>query len=76
MGDAFKRVADGVGVVVEGVDAPLVAYVWVRVELDAVDDWVTHSCIGVFAVDLGSQGKSSLLMQSKAHLLKQSQVIL
>ena len=56
MRDAFQRVALAVGVVVGGIDAPLVARAVVRGAEDAVHDWVAHVEVGRGHVDLGPQG--------------------
>jgi hypothetical protein len=64
VGDALEAVADGVGVVIERVDAPFVSNVWVGVELDAVYDWISECGVGVVAVDFGSEGVGSFFVQA------------
>ena len=75
MGYAFDAVAQRMGVVVERVDAPFVAYVRVMVEFDPVDDWISQSCIGMLDVDLCSQGISAFFVQAQSHLVEQSEVL-
>lgn len=55
MSDAFETVADGMCVVVEGIDAPLLAHVRVRVEFNAINHRVTQCRIHVLVVDLRPQ---------------------
>lgn len=55
MGDALEAIADGVGIVVERVDAPLVANMRVRMEFNSVYHWISHCCVGMLTVNFGSQ---------------------
>ena len=76
VGDALETVTNGVGVVVEWIDAPAVAHVRMRVELYAVNDWVSESRVGVFVVDLRTQRIGSFFVKTKPHLFKQPQIFL
>lgn len=75
MGYPFETVADGVCVVVERIDAPLVAHVGMRVVLDTIDHGVSESGIDVFLVDFGTKRHRPFLMQSQPHLVEQLQVL-
>jgi hypothetical protein len=55
MSDAFETIADRVGIVIERVDAPLVTNVGVRMELNSVNDWVSHCCISMLTINLCPQ---------------------
>ena len=76
MGVALETIADGMGVVVERVDAPPIAHMRVRMELYAVDNWVAKSSIGVLVVNLCAQRVGSFFVKTEPHLFKQSQVFL
>ena len=67
MGDALQRVLNGVGEVVHGVDAPLVALAVVVHMADAVEHRVAHIEVAGGQVDLGPQGILALGEFSGAH---------
>ncbi len=60
VGDALQCVLDGVGEVVHGIDAPLVALTVVMDEVDTVDDRVPHVEVAGGEVDLGPEGHGAL----------------
>ena len=55
MGNTFKAITDWVSIVVERVDAPLVANVRMRMEFNSVYNWISHCCVGMLAVNFCSQ---------------------
>ena len=76
VGDALQRVLDGMGEVVQRVDAPLVALaVMVRMH-DAVDGRVAHVHVRGGHVDLGAQGVAAVRELAVLHPLKQVEVFL
>ena len=76
MTDAFNAVADRMSVVVQGIDAPFVPHVGMRVVLDTINYRVSQSCISVLIIDFCSQGISSLFVKTHLHLFEQSQVLI
>lgn len=54
MSYAFDTVTERMCIVVERVDTPFVTNMRVMMELDPVNNWVSHSCVRVFDVDSGS----------------------
>ena len=67
MGDTLHHILDGVGKVVHGIDAPLVALAVVMHMTDAVDNGVTHIEIAGGQVDLGTEGIAVVLELTGAH---------
>jgi len=55
MSYAFETVTERMGVVIKRVDAPFVTNMRMMMEFDSVNNWVSHSRIGMFYVDFGSQ---------------------
>ena len=76
MGDALKRVLDGMGEVVHGVDAPLIPLAVVVGEVDAVDHRVAHVEVAAGQIDLGPQGHGTLGELPGAHPAEQVQGLL
>ena len=76
VGDALQRVLDGVGKVVHGVDAPLVALPVVAHVVDAVDDGVAHVEVAAGQVDLGPQRHGTVGELPGPHAGKQVQALL
>ena len=76
VGDALQGVLDGMGEVVHGIDAPLVALAVVMHMVDAVDDRVAHIEVAAGKVDLGPQGHGSVGKLPGAHPAKQVQALL
>jgi len=70
VGDPFETVADGVGVVVERVNAPLVAHVGMRVEFNSVDDRIAQSCVDMLVVDLSAKRVRAFLVEAQSHFLE------
>lgn len=70
MSNAFETITDGVGIVIERVDAPLVTNVGVRMELNSVNDRVSHCCISMLTIDLCPQRKCAFFMETKPHLFE------
>ena len=58
VGDALERIRLAVGVVVHGIDAPLVAGALVRGVEDAVHDRIAHVEVGRGHVDFGAQARA------------------
>ena len=76
MSYSLNTVAKRMSIVIQRIDTPLVSNMWVSVVFDPVNNWVPQSCISTFVVNLSSQRKSSLLVQSQFHLVEQLQVLL
>jgi len=76
MGDAFQSVLDGMGKVIHGVDAPLVALTVMVHVTDPVDNGVTHIEVAGGQVDLGSQGVAVVLKFAGTHPCEQIQAFL
>ena len=55
MGDALETVANGVGVVIERINAPYNSNVRVRMESNSVNHRVTHCGVRVFGINPCSQ---------------------
>ena len=75
MGYAFDAVAEGMGVVVEGVDTPFVADVGVSVEFDSVNYGISQSCVGTFVVYFSPKGVRPFFVQTHPHLIEQPQIL-
>ena len=76
VGDALQRIADGMGEVIHGVDAPRLARAVMLLEEDAVHGRVAHVDVGAGHVDLHAQDHAALGMLARFHLLKQTQAFL
>ena len=76
MGDALKRILNGVCVVVKRIDAPLVALTVVGGVHDAVDGRVTHIDVGRRHIDLGAQGLCTVGELAVLHALEEVKVFL
>ena len=76
VGDALQRVLNGVGVVVQRVDAPLVPLTVVVEVLDAVDGRVPHVHVGAGQIDLGAQRAAAVLELPGTHAAEQVEVFL
>ena len=76
VGDALDGVLDGMGKVVQRVDAPLVALAVVGHMLDAVDGRVAHVHVGAGQVDLGAQRLFAVGKLAGAHAAEQVQILL
>lgn len=74
--DTFKTITDGMGVVVKGVDAPLVSHMGMVMESDSVNNWISHCGVWVLGVDPCPQRVGTFFIQSHAHLVEQSEVVL
>ena len=74
MGDAFEVVAETVGVVVEGIDTPLVAGVMMGGVADAVEQWVAQPDIWRGHVDPGAERPRPVGELPGAHPLEQIEV--
>ena len=74
VGDALDGVLNGVGEVVHGVDAPLVALTVMLGVFDAVDGRVTHIHVGACQIDLGTQGLFAFLELTGTHPAEQVEV--
>ena len=67
VGDLFDGVRDAMGVIVHGVDTPLVSGLVVAGVADAVDDGIAHIQIGRCHVDLGAQHVAAVGKLAGAH---------
>ena len=76
MGDPFQGILNGVGKVVHGVDAPLVALTVMVHMPDAVDDGVAHIEVAGGQVDPGAQGVFVVLKFPGTHPGEQVQAFL
>ena len=76
VGDALQGILNGVGEVVHGVDAPLVALTVVVLVVDAVDDRVTHVEVAGGQIDLGPQRHGAVGELTGPHALEQIQALL
>jgi len=76
VGDLFKRVGDGVGVVIHGVDAPVVTGAVVGGAQDAVDDRVAHVQVRRSHVDFGPQGPGAVWELAGPHATEQVEILL
>ncbi|GIX61052.1 uncharacterized protein BcabD6B2_04870 [Babesia caballi] len=76
VGDALYAVRLAVGVVVHGVDDPLVAGVDVGRANNAIQDWVTHVHVARRHVDLSAQQAVAVGEGAVAHLLEEVEVLL
>ena len=76
VGDALQCVLNGVGEVVHGVNAPLVALPVVAHVVDAIDHRVAHIEVAAGQVDLGAQGHGAVGELPGAHAGKQVQALL
>ena len=76
VGDALHGVLKGVGVVVHGVDAPLVPGAVVAGVVDPVDHRVSHIEVAGGQVDLGPQGVPAVLKLPCPHPAEQVQALL
>ena len=74
MGDALNGVLNGVGKVIQGVDAPLIALAMVGNMLDAVNRRVTQVHVGAGQVDFGAQGLFAIGKLARAHPAEQVEV--
>lgn len=70
MGDTLETVADGMSVVVQGVDAPFISHVRMRVEFNTIYHRVSQGCVSVVRVDTCAQGVGALLMQTQSHFFE------
>src|SRR5690606_38703991 len=71
VGDALKRVFDGVRPAVHGVDTPFVATAMVFGMADTVHDRVAHIDIGRTHIDLGAQGHAAIGVLAVGHFAQQ-----
>ena len=71
---AVQRVRDAMGVVVQGIDAPLVPGAVVRGMTNAVDCRVAHVHVGTRHVDLQSQHVRPIRKLPGAHAAKQVEI--
>ena len=76
VGDALHGVLEGMGVVVHGIDAPLVPSAVVAGVVDAVDHRVPHIEVAGGQVDLGPQGHAAVLELPGPHPAEQVQALL
>ena len=76
VGDALQRVLDGVGKVVHGIDAPLIALPVVAHVVDAVDHRVAHIEVAAGQVDLGPKGHRAVGELPCAHPGEEVQALL
>ena len=76
VGDALQGILNGVGEVVHGVDAPLVALAMVAHVVDAVDNRVAHIEVAAGKVDLSTQGHGAVGEFPGAHTPEQVQTFL
>ena len=76
VGDALHGVLKGMGVVIHGVDAPLVPGAVVAGVVDAVDDRVPHVEVAGGQVDLGPQGVAAVFKLPGPHAAEQVQALL
>ena len=76
VGDALQRVLNGMGKVVHGIDAPLVALPVVAHVVDTVDHRVAHIEVAAGQVDLGPQRHSAVGEFPGAHTGEQIQTLL
>ena len=74
MGDALNGVLNGVGKVIQGVDAPLIALAVVGNMLNAVNRRVTQVHVGAGQVDFGAQGLFAIGKLARAHPAEQVEV--
>ena len=70
VGDALQRVADGVGEVVHGIDAPLLAGAVMLLIQDAVHGRVAHVDVGAGHVDLHAEDHAALGVPARLHFFK------
>mmetsp|Transcript_82104 Transcript_82104/g.145037 ORF Transcript_82104/g.145037 Transcript_82104/m.145037 type:complete len:405 (+) Transcript_82104:1424-2638(+) len=73
--DALQGIALAVGIVVHGVDAPLVSCAVVVGVLDAVDGGITHVHVWVGHVNLSTEHALPILELAILHAVKQGQVL-
>ena len=73
---ALQIVADGMRVVVHGIDAPLIARAVMGNVQDAVDDGVAQVEVGRRHVDLGTQALFAVRVLALPHLAEEAQVFL
>ena len=76
VGDALDGVLNGVGEIVQGVDAPGVALAVVMGPHDAVDGRVAQVHVGACQVDFGAQGAAAVGKFARAHAAEKIQVFL
>ena len=76
VGDALQRILNGVGEVVHGVDAPLVAGAVMMHVLDAVNGRIAHIEVAAGQIDLGPQRHGTVGELALAHALKQVEGLL
>ena len=76
MAHALQRVADGMGEVIHGVDAPLVAGAPVLLVQDAVHGGIPHDDVGGGHVDLGAEGVAALGELAGLHAAEQVEGLL
>ena len=76
MGDPFQGVLDGMGEVVEGIDAPLIPLTVMMGPDNPIDGRIPHVHIGGGHVDFGPQGAVSIRELPVFHLFKKGQVFL
>ena len=76
VGDPFQRIGDAVRVVVERIDAPVVAGAVVRGVADPVDARVAHVDVWARHIDLEPQDVRAVGELAAAHPAKQGEALL
>ena len=76
VGDALGGILNGMCIVIQGVNAPLIALTMMRCTHDAVNGRVTHIHVGAGQIDLGTQGAAAVREFTSAHTAEQIQVFL
>ena len=75
MADPLQRIADGMGEVIHGIDAPLVAGAPVFLVEDAVHGRIPHDDVRGGHVDLHAQGLASLRELARLHAAEEVQAL-
>ena len=76
MGDVFNGILNGMGEIIHGINAPLIACVVVGHAGNTVDNRVPHVDIRGSHIDFGSQHLLPVPVLSFLHLLKQGKILL
>ncbi len=72
VGDPFKRIADGVGKVVHGIDAPIVSCAVMLLIQNTIHRRVTHIDVGARHINLHAKNHATLFVLALFHFFKQT----
>ena len=76
MGDILERVDEAMSVIICGVDAPLIARVWMSCVANAVGCEVSHARIIVLHVHFYTEGALTFSKPALAHLVEIAEIVL